>query len=263
MRADTHIGTATLAVRRPRPGWRRWLAARAVALRFWALEGDVVVLRRADDTGPSTAWPMQALGPQAEFLTGIAGDIAGTVAVAARPGRRVTGFAVSVERAGAVVCESHWRFDLRRGVLALDQIRSLPGNADLVPRLLANMMRFAKSRGARALQLTAALEAGAYVWARYGLVPRRPAWRRLRLELALRFALRTVALPARLVHRGWRLLANENPRAIAAVARLGARRGTGRTLLAGLHWRGRLDFTDAGAMRRFNRHLRARGIAPV
>jgi hypothetical protein len=197
------------------------------------------------------------------FLAAAAAGLAGTTRIVARPGRHAVAFAISVERAGEVICESHWRLDGRRRILALDQIRSLPGIADLVPRLLANMVRFAKSCGARSLQLTAALEAGAYVWARYGLAPRRPAWRRLRFELACRLALRAVALPALLVRRGWRLLAYDNPRAIAAVARLGRRRGTGRSLLAGLHWRGKLDFADVAAMRRFNRSLHARGIAPV
>lgn len=258
-----------MAVRAPRGRWRRWLDSRAIALRFWALEGDAVVLRQPDAGGEAASWPVAALGPQEAFLAEAVAGLEGAVRIVARPGRRSTALAIAIERGGEVVCESHWRLEHKRRYLALDQIRSLPGNGDLVPRLLANLVRFAKSRGARALQLTAALEVGAYIWARYGLAPRRPAWRRLRLELACRLALRAITLPAWLVTRGWRLLRHDNPRAIGAVARLGhgkgrgKGKGTGRSLLAGLHWRGRLEFRDRAAMRRFNRSLGARGIAPV
>lgn len=120
---------------------------------------------------------------------------------------------------------------------------------------LRNSMKLYQAMGIEKVEVTAAMTAGGYTWARFGFKPDQDDWDRLREKLQ-----RTVAnlsdeeLQPRKKRKVEAILRNQKPEAIWLIADLTYKidDGTlGKYLLRGESWSGSLDLKDRRQMRRF------------
>lgn len=118
------------------------------------------------------------------------------------------------------------------------------------------------------LSLSAELEAGGYVWARFGFLPKHElAWTYLKKSVAERWETLKADQPAATVAVVDAALASDKPEALWLLADQAGKTADGvplgRALLAGTEWKGTLDLADPAQKTRFAAALPQATVAPV
>ncbi len=135
-------------------------------------------------------------------------------------------------------------------------------DAGLAKDILRANIAYYRQLGLSRVNVTAGLDRGGYVWARYGFVPSQGSWDALRPVLRDRLddpsfnltpAVRQQVLDLledRDPHAIWRIAGNRTPVTIE-----GETLPLGNRLLSGTDWEGSLDLNDAEAMDRFDKYV--------
>jgi hypothetical protein len=127
----------------------------------------------------------------------------------------------------------------------------------LAKLLTRNSLAVYRELGISRVTLSAGLEAGGYVWARFGFLPSREDWFRVRGDVQAK--LTTVGeVPAEAKEALTYALVDDDPVAIWDIADLDAKvddTSLGRLLLSGTAWEGLLEFSNVDAMDRFDAYV--------
>ena len=127
----------------------------------------------------------------------------------------------------------------------------------LATLLTRNSVEVYRAVGISRVTLTAGLEGGGYVWARFGFLPTRDSWKQVRGAVQAKLASVGKIPPEAEEALGY-ALADDDPAAIWEIADLDATiggRALGRLLLSGAAWDGMLEFNNMDATDRLSAYV--------
>lgn len=131
--------------------------------------------------------------------------------------------------------------------------------SDAAKSLLASEMALYQRMGLSRVEIEANIDTGAYAWARYGFVPTKSAWDKLRREIEADLTTNySTLLSSNTLKVLYMALEDPDPKALWVVSDMRERIGTesiGKLLLLEKAWRGFFEFDDDEALERLGHYL--------